>query len=437
MSEIKTIDLKHIARVEGYGRLVVDIADKKLSKAEFRVLEGARFFEGITLGKHFDEVPVIISRICAICSASHSVVSTRAVEKALGIEPSKQTHELRKLLIYSETIQSHVLHEYFLAIPDYLRKPSAIAMASSHPDLVMRAFHGKGLGNEMQRKIGGRAVHPIRNIVGGFSMFPTEEELLALKKELPKLIDDTLDTIKILASIPDQPTIGMKKDYVAICDTNEYGYYDSGTLARGFGDPFPVEDYQRRLVEEIRPYSHTKFYTVDGQPQQSFMVGALARLNLNCSLLTEKAKEGLELSGLSTPDYDTYHINMAQLIETVDCAERALKSIDHFLATGFEVENLDDLDMHAGTGVAATEAPRGLLIHKYTFDEALRCTYTDVITPTAFNQYKMETDCEDLVPRIADQPKEEIELKLNMLIRAYDPCISCSAHNMRLNIDFK
>ncbi|MHA2364259.1 MAG: Ni/Fe hydrogenase subunit alpha [Candidatus Hodarchaeales archaeon] len=431
---IRTIDLKHIARVEGYGRLIVDIEDKKLKKAEFRVLEGARFFEGITLGKRYNEIPIIISRICAICSASHSIVSTCAIEKALGITISEQTHKLRRLLIYGETIQSHVLHEYFLAIPDYLREPSAIAMASNHKNLVLRAFKSKKLGNEIQRKIGGRAVHPIRNVVGGFTRFPTLQEIETLQSQLPKLIEDTMDTIKIFRGLPDQPTINMKKNYVALHNPNTYEYYNSDFIGQGYGNPFPVQDYQKHLIEEIRPYSHTKFSNLNGE---SFMVGALARLNQNFNFLKPKAQEALELSGLELPDYDTYHINMAQLIETVDCAERIMDIFQYFLSNGFEEENLGELDYRPGNGIAATEAPRGLLIHQYTFDETLKCTYTDIITPTAFNQHKMETDCEDLIPRIADEPKEEIELKLNMLIRAYDPCISCSAHNMKVKVDFE
>jgi len=427
------IDLKHIARVEGYGRLIVDIENKQMKNAEFRVLEGARFFEGLVLGKKFTDIPTIISRICAICSASHRVVANRAVEKALSIEPSQQTHDLRNLLLYGETIQSHTLHEYFLAIPDYLRKPSAIAMASSHPDLVKRAFFSKGLGNEIQRKVGGRAVHPIRSVVGGWTMFPEESEMVALRDGLVKLIDETNDTIKILKSLPDQPICPDKKDYVATYREGEYNYYNADLIAHGHGEPFPADDYQKHLLEEVRSYSHTKFSTINGN---SFMVGALARLNINHKWLTETGKGALELSGLDLPDYDTYHINMAQLIETVDLAQLSIDLLDRFIASGFEEENLE-YDPKPGNGISATEAPRGLLIHQYTFDEDLRCTYCDIITPTAFNQFKMETDCVDLIPRIADRPREDIELFLNMLIRAYDPCISCSAHALKIDVDYE
>jgi len=398
-------------------------------------LEGARFFEGITLGKEFEDIPEIISRICAICSFSHSVVATNAVEKAVGLKVSQQTQDIRKLMVYAETLQSHVLHEYFLAVPDYLKEPSAIAMASSHPELVKRAFYHKRIANEMQRTIGGRAVHPIRNVVGGITMYPSTEELEELRSHLPDIIDQTLDTIKILKNIPDQPVIkDSDKDYVAIQSVDEYNYYDAEMINHGHGDPFPTAKYQDHLIEEVRPYSHTKFSTIDNQ---SFMVGALSRLNLNHNLLTEKGKKALEISNLELPSYDTYSINMAQLIECVDVAERAMNYLDRYIAEGFEYENIEDIkkEAHAGNGTAATEAPRGLLIHQYSFDEALRCTYTDVITPTAFNQHKMETDCKDLVPRIADKQKEEIELLLNMLIRAYDPCISCSAHAM-VDVDF-
>lgn len=431
------IDLKHIARVEGYGRLKVNIEDKRVTSATFNVLEGARFFEGITLGKKFNEVPIIVSRICAICSHSHSVVATRAVENAVGIKPSQQTHDIRKMMVWGETLQSHVLHAYFLAVPDYLRKPSAIAMAASHPDLVKRAFYHKRIANEIQRKVGGRAVHPIRNVVGGITMFPTTEEMIELKNHLPTIIEETIDTIKIFKTLHDQHVVvdDKEKDYVAIHDTNEYNYYDSEYITSGHSEPFLSKDYQKHLIEEIRPYSHTKFSTINGK---SFMVGALARLNLNNRLLTPKAKEALEFSGLQLPDYNTYAINMAQLIECVDVSERMLNIFNQYIANGFEAENIDDIlkDARPGNGTAATEAPRGLLIHQYTFDEDMRCKYTDIITPTAFNQFKMETDCNNLVPKIAHQSKEDIELFLNMLIRAYDPCISCSAHAL-LDVEFE
>ncbi|OLS27427.1 MAG: Sulfhydrogenase 2 subunit alpha [Candidatus Heimdallarchaeota archaeon LC_3] len=431
----KTINLQHIARVEGYGSLTVDMNKGILKGAKFQVLEGARFFEGILLGKKYYDVSIIVSRICAICSVSHSVVSTRAIENALGIITLQQTHELRELLVLSEFIQSHILHEYFLALPDYLRQPSAIALAQSHPELVKKGFHGKRIANEMQRKIGGRAVHPIRNVVGGFTMFPTENELQYFKNELPKIIEDTLSTIKILRNIPNQPSISPKGDYIAIFNPNHYAYYQADLLTYK-GSKLTIEKakYKELLIEEVRSYSHTKFSTLN---DESFMVGALARLNINYKFLTDKGKEALEVSGLELPDINPYHINMAQLIEIVDCCQRSVNLIENFLINGFQREDLSQLNPKTGNGIALTEAPRGLLIHEYSFDNDLNCTYCNIITPTTFNQYKIETDCEDLIHRYHKEPKESMELKLNMLVRAYDPCISCSAHALSLKINYE
>ena len=429
----KTITLNHIARVEGYGSLHVNIQEGKLEQVQFRVLEGARFFEGIIKGTHYKEVPQVTSRICAICSVSHNIASSRAVENALGIIPSEQTQMIRKLLIYSEFIQSHVLHEYFLAIPDYVRQPSAIALAATHPDLVNQAFRHKSLANEMQRTIGGRAVHPIRNRIGEFTKFPTKSELLNFKEKLYPLINETMAAIKILRDIPNQPSVQAGGDWVALYDADEYPYCESDLIDHGKGDPFHKSIYKTKLIEEVRPYSHTKFASINGQ---SFMVGALARLNINNNTLTGKGKEALELSNLTLPDRDPYHINMGQLIETVDCAQRSIDIIDHFLENGFIKEKIDFSGIKPGHGIACAEAPRGLLIHDYKFDEDFKITEANIITPTAFNQYKMETDCKDLIPLIKNEPKEEIELKLNMLVRAYDPCISCSAHAPKLDIKF-
>jgi coenzyme F420-reducing hydrogenase alpha subunit len=426
----KTINLQHIARVEGYGSLTVDIKEGKLKEANFQVLEGARFFEGILRGKRYFDVPIIVSRICAICSVSHSVVSTRCVENALGITPSQQTHDLRELLVLSEFIQSHILHEYFLALPDYLRQPSAIALANSQPELIKRGFFGKRFANEMQRKVGGRAVHPIRNVVGGFTMFPTENDLQYFKEGLPRIIAETFQTIKLLKEIPDQPTASPKGDQIAIFDPNKYAYYQAELLInKNSKTIIAKEKYKEFLNEEIKPYSHAKFSTFN---DQTFMVGALARLNINYKFLTGKGKEAFEFSGLELPDNDPYHINMAQLIEIVDCAQRALYLIDKFLLNDFQKEDLSRFNPKSGNGIALTEAPRGLLVHEYSFDSDLNCIYCNIITPTVFNQYKMETDCEDLIPRIHKESKEAIERKLNMLVRAYDPCISCSAHSLKV-----
>lgn len=429
----KKITLNHIARVEGYGSLNVDIKEGKLNKVQFKVLEGARFFEGFLKGTYYTDVPQLTSRICAICSVSHNITSARAVENALGIIPSKQTQLLRKLLIYSEYIQSHVLHEYFLALPDYLHQPSSIALAEIHPELVYQAFRHKSLANQMQRTIGGRAVHPLRNRVGHFTKFPAKNELVEFKNRLQPLIVETMKTISILRDISNQPSVEANGDWVALRNSNEYAYCEGDYIYHGLGDPIPKAYYKERIIEEVRDYSHTKFSTLDGQ---SFMVGALARLNLNFDLLTEKGTEALELSGLNLPDKDPYHINMAQLVETVDCAQRSIDIIKYFLRHGFSDEKFEVNINKRGRGIALSEAPRGLLIHDYSFDENLKLSYVNVITPTAFNQYKMETDCKDLIPLIKDEPQEDIELKLNMLVRAYDPCISCSAHAAKLDITF-
>ena len=433
ITKTKTITLNHIARVEGYGSLHVNVHEGKLEKVQFKVLEGARFFEGFIKGTYYKDVPQVTSRICAICSVSHNIASARAVENALGIIPSDQTQMIRKLLIYSEFIQSHVLHEYFLAIPDYARQPSAIALASTHPDVVNQAFRHKSLANEMQRTIGGRAVHPIRNRVGEFTKFPTKTELMSFKERLQPVINETMETIKFLRDIPNQPSVQPEGDWVALFDKEEYPYCESDYIDHGKGDPFHKTIYKTKLIEEVRPYSHTKFATINGQ---SFMVGALARLNINSNTLTDKGKEALELSDLKLPDRDPYHINMAQLIETVDVVQRSLDIIDHFLDRGFINEKADFTNIKPGHGIACAEAPRGLLIHDYKFDENFKITEANIITPTAFNQNKMETDCKDLVPLIINEPQAEIELKLNMLVRSYDPCISCSAHAPRLDIKF-
>ncbi len=416
------IELKHIARVEGHGSLYVTTKDNKLIDVKMAVDEGARLFEAFLVGREYKEVPEIACRICAICSASHRVVSTKAVEKAMGIEVSEQDRNLRRLLVWGEYIESHILHALYLALPDYVGHESVISAIADFPDLVKIALKLKRRGNDIQVLAGGREVHQVSVQVGGFSIYPEKEELEKMKYRIIKARADLQKCVDVWATLDEIP-FERKTEFLAIRRDDEYALVD-GEIATLGGIRAPVEDYKKHIVEKIPDYSQAKACEHKGE---AFFVGALARLNINKDLLLPFAKKVVDQLGIKLPSYNTFHNNAAQLIETAQVFEMAEHTIDKLLKADLEWHE-PEVVPRAGRGTHITEAPRGTLVHSYEFDDKGLLTKADIIAPTTMNYVNMEEDVRAFFPQIAGKPKEEIMFNLNRLIRAYDPCISCSCH---------
>jgi sulfhydrogenase subunit alpha len=428
---MKTVVIEHLARVEGHGGIAVELDGDKVGKVHFDVFEGARLLESLVRGKRYDEVSPILSRICSICSAAHSLTSLKASENAFGVQVSPQTLLLRELLYQGENIQSHALHLFLLAAPDYLDFPSAIALAAEKPDAVLLGLRLKKLGNLIQETIGGRAVHPVNVVPGGFGTVPTVDQLIELRDGLMEGIKDSEAVIEIMASLPPADFCQCDTAYAALRSPNRDSYYagDEVVLAdNGNRTVVPAAEYRTLANEQSVLHSHAKHSSFRGKP---FMVGSLARLTVNPQRLTGRLAVAMERLNLRLPARNPMDNNKAQAVELVSDIERALDIIECLLRDGVKDERPAEVRVRAGSGTAVTEAPRGLLIHSYSYDAEGRITAADVITPTALNAATMELHFRRVVEQCAEREEAVIAKRLQMVARAYDPCISCSVHLVR------
>ncbi len=423
------IDLHYVTRVEGHGNIVVNAKDGKLEKVQWQVPEAPRYFEAMVIGQKWDVLHHITSRICGICSIGHTLASLKTTEAAMGITISEQSQLLRRLAINAENLQSHTLHVGYLALPDLVGAGSVIPLASSHPDEVALVIRLHRLSNEMSDMICGRTTHPQRLIPGGFTKVPTAEELKTLRTRLDDGFADVDAFGNLLVALaPNFPNFTRETEYISITDKNEYAFYD-GELCSSLGDTAPITDYLAWTNEFIVPQSTAKYTK---RKRDSLMVGALARFNNNHTQLLPKAAAWAKKLGLIAPCYNPYYNNVAQFVEVVHNIEDSIIQIDKLLAAGIKDEK-PDVTPKAGHGIGTVEVPRGILHHDYTYDDKGVCTKANCIIPTNQNHNNIQKDMEALVPTILDKPQAEVELILEMLVRAYDPCISCSTHYLKVN----
>lgn len=427
----KSISIPHLGRVEGHGGIEIDIENGEVHKVNLDIYEGSRFYEVLVIGKYYYEVPPIISRVCAICSAGHTLTSQMAVENAFGLQVSRKTELLRGLLLNGELIESHSLHLSALVLPDLLGYDGVLAMAKDYTKEVSIALGLKKLGNSIQELIGGRAIHPINALVGGFGKIPAKKELLVLKTNLEKGLNDALviadlfKTLKI-SDYPESPTIFAALEPE---DTTRYSFLGDYIIT-SLGEKFPKEEFRKICHEGVVKHSHAKQSLYSGKP---FMTGALARINLNgTKSLQGKAKEVQEKLLPKLPSENILHNNLAQMIELVHSIERSIALVDLLIEEGLEPEEVLKFEIHAGKGVGAIEVPRGTLYHYYEIDDEGKIVDADIVTPTAQNLANCEKDLRVSVGKLLNEPKDYLEFKLEMVVRAYDPCISCAVHLVTL-----
>jgi len=428
MTQVK-IDVHYVTRVEGHGNLILDAKDGKIEKLLWEVPESPRFFEAMLVGRHYDDVHHIASRICGICSIAHTTASIQATEAAFGIQPSEQTILLRKLLFDAEMLESHVLHTLFLIAPDFLGVDSVIPLAATHPDVVVMALRMKKLAYNLAEALAQRKTHPLSCVVGGFTKVPDLKELKALKKRLVECLKD-LDVETSIFKTLKIPDFIRQTEYIALKDPKEYAWI-SGQIASSDAPAVPIDKYLDVTNEFCVPTSTAK-YTKN--KRDAYMVGALARFNLNSKQLSPRAKAVAKELGISAPCFNPYMISVAQLVETYHVVEDSISLIDQLVERGVK-EEPDKVKPKAGRGVGAVEAPRGILFHDYTYDANGIITKANCIIPTNQNHNNIQKDLEALVPKILDKPQAEIQKMMEMLVRAYDPCISCSTH--ALTVTFK
>jgi coenzyme F420-reducing hydrogenase alpha subunit len=432
MTTDATIHIHHLTRVEGHGDITLDIKAGKIQKLQWQVVEAPRFFEAFVRGRHYNDLRTITSRICGICSIGHSLASLKATEDALNIKISEQTQTLRRLAINAENMQSHILHIGYLAAPDLLNIGSVIPLAGSkHHDTLLKIIQLHRLSNHMSDLICGRTTHPIRLVVGGFTAIPTPKQLTTLKENLQQALPTALDVATTLQNLQDKlPDFQRETEYIGLTHPTEYALYDGTMTSTDTGPTTENKNYQSLMKEYIVPQSTAKYAK---HARASYMTNALARFNLNSTQLHPKAQDTAELFDLKAPVTNPFLNTYAQMVEFIHNIEDSQHQIDRLLTKGIKDEKPITATPKAGRGVGIVEVPRGILVHDYTLDKNGLCTKANCIIPTNQNHGNIQHDMEALVPTILHKSEKDIELTLEMLVRAYDPCISCSTHYLTVH----
>jgi sulfhydrogenase subunit alpha len=422
--DIRSIEVPALARVEGEGGIYIGVKGGKIDEVKVNIYEPPRFFEGFLRGRSLFEVPDITARICGICPVAYQMSSANALEAAQGITISPSIRALRRLLYHAEWIESHALHIYLLQAPDLLGQESAISLAAVAPDVVTKALRMKKVGNALLRVIGGRSVHPVSTTVGGFYRWPEPEALQALLPELEWSASAAVDAVRWAASLP-YPEFEADAEYVAIRRPDEYGMLD-GRVVSSSGLDIPVSEFEQHYLEDQVPHcnslhSHTK-------AGGSYMVGPLSRLNLNHSQTGKTSQSLLKELKIQFPIRNPFKSLLARSIELVDSYEDAIRLIREYNPQG---PSRIQFTPHAGEGCGVSEAPRGLLFHKYTVGDDGLIQNARIVPPTSQNYARMEADLWKFGPTVIGKPHDEATLACEHLIRSYDPCISCSVHFVR------
>ncbi|NQT54646.1 MAG: Ni/Fe hydrogenase subunit alpha [Desulfobacteraceae bacterium] len=423
------IDNRHVTRIEGHGNIVVQIEDGEVKKVEWKVPEAPRFFEALVVGRDWSELTKITSRICGICSIGHTFASLKATETAMGITITEQTRRLREVLTHGETLQSHILHVCYLVLPDLLKVGSVVSLIETHRDVVLLAIKLHRLANETCDIIGGRTTHPVRACVNGWSMLPQKKELEELKGRYVEAIEDLRRLAEFIQShCSVLPDFERETEYISLTDPKEYAFYDGRIKSSDLTESLSAEDYRQITNEYVSPQSTAKWTRFN---RNSYSVGALARYNNNHNKLTELSKSMAGQLGLSAPCYNPFMNNMAQVAECVYAVEKIAEHIEWLIDKELTEEDTR-FTIHEGHGVGAIDVPRGTLFHDYTYDKNGKCVKANLVIPTNQNHANIQFDMEKIVPLFKDSTREELQFILEMLVRAYDPCISCSTHCVHL-----
>ncbi|MEO3811567.1 Ni/Fe hydrogenase subunit alpha [Sphaerisporangium sp. B11E5] len=423
----KTIRLSGLSRVEGEGALLVRARDGRVTDLRLRIYEPPRFFEALLRGRHHTEPPDITARICGICPVAYQMSACQAVEAACGAEVTGPLRDLRLLMYYGEWIESHALHVYLLHAPDFLGYESGIAMAADHRGLVERGLALKKAGNVLVAAVGGRPIHPVNVRVGGFYRAPTRRDLAPAAERLLRAREDALATVSWVAGF-DFPDVEHAYRFLALRHPTEYAIL-SGSVATAGGE-FGVEEWPAHIVEEQVPHSTALHARLDGVT--GYLVGPLARYNLNHRQLSPTAREAAAGAGLDGHCRNPFRSIVVRAVEIVHACDEALRIIDR----------LDEpdrpavpVDVREATGHGASEAPRGTLYHRYSVGPDGLILDADIVPPTSQNQARIEMDLRDLIEPRLHLPAERLAEWCERAIRNHDPCISCSAHFLDVHVD--
>jgi coenzyme F420-reducing hydrogenase alpha subunit len=423
---IRTLQVQSLARVEGEGALDVAIADGRAQSAHLRIYEPPRFFEAFLRGRQHTEVPDLTSRICGICPVAYQASAWQAIEDACQVTVDERVSALRRLLYCGEWISSHALHIYLLHAPDFLGAPDAISLAKRDRTVVQRGLALKRAGNAILEIIGGRAIHPVNTRLGGFYRAPAAAELAALAEQLRPALDDALATVQWVAGFH-FPDVELDAELLALHHDQEYAI-DRGEILTDQGLLFPVAEFSEHVVERQVAHSTALHASLDGG---RYLTGPLARYTVNYQQLSTISRQAATAAGLGSSCRNPYRSIVVRAVETVYALDEALR-----LIAGYQRPEPPAVPVpaRAGTGHGASEAPRGLLYHRYQLDPAGLVTSAVIVPPTSQNQAAIEDDLLRLVNQHLDLDDAELTRRCECAIRNYDPCISCAAHFLQLRI---
>jgi len=420
MAKLRTIN--QMARVEGHGRIRLEQQAGRVVGARIELYESMRLFEALVVGRRYDEIADIVCRICSICSTVHKVAALQAVERALNLSVSQQTELLRQLAVQGGQIESHALHLFCLALPDYLGCGGFPELAQRAPAELKRGLEIKALGNRIQELVGGRAIHPFNLLLGGLGSIPTADSLTLLADQLQELLPAALATIELAATLEESlPALPPLPGCAATDGPSLFGE----RLATTDGQQITACEAYAWLDERLVDYSHAKVSRFS--EHGPYLAGPLARLNLHAPL-EPSAQAALHRYAPRLLGAPLTACHLARAIELLQAIERAMVLCSQLLQNGLQPEQAGSVQPRAGSGTTLIEAPRGLLLHQYCFNADGRCTAAQVVTPTAINQGAMAAMLTALVEKLPDAAPDAFKLQAERLIRCFDPCISCAVH---------
>lgn len=424
----KTIKVDYLARVEGEGALQVTVRDGEVKDAKLRIFEPPRFFEGLLRGRAFTEAPDITARICGICPVAYQMSACHAMENALGVTVDGPLRELRRLLYCGEWIESHALHIYMLHAPDFLGYQGAIDMAKDYPETVRNGLALKKAGNEIMTAVGGREIHPINVRVGGFYRAPTRKELAPLAENLKRARDLALATVRWTSGlgIPD-----CERDYelVSLQHPDEYPF-NEGRIVSNRGLDIPAAEYDDHFQEEHVAHSNALHSHL--RERGSYLVGPLARYSLNFDKLSPMARDAATEAGLGKTCINPYRSIVVRSVEVLYACDEALRIIENYREPD---QPAVDVQPRAAVGYGATEAPRGLLYHRYRIADDGAIEDAQIVPPTSQNQPSIEADLKTFINDWLDLDDDALRVRCEQTVRNYDPCISCATHFLNLEVD--
>lgn len=424
------IVIDHIARIEGHAGFIGKIVNGKTKEAKIETQEGARLFEALLVSRHYFDAPVITARICGVCPVIHMLTSIKAIENAFGIDPHPLTVTLRQLMLAGQTIQSHTLHLYFLVIADYFNTESGIEFAQKYPKDAKEILELRDFGNKIIEIIGGRSIHPLTPEVGGFTKLPDAKKLAKLLSDIPQNMAAAKKLLKIISGVP-LPKFSRPANYIAMHDNIGYLPYE-GAMNSSQNHPLSVEKFIKTIREHETVSTPSKRAKVRSK---SYLVGALARLNLNSKKLNQEAAVELKRLNIPIPCYNSFCNNIAQALEIIHLVEETKILLEEYLSeiNGLGISEINiPFKPKASCGTAALEAPRGTLFHAYGIDKNGLIASANIITPTVQSLSNLEEDLKVWLARDDNKnlninPEEE-KKEIMKLIRAYDPCITCATH---------